>query len=369
MTRFQAVIGLGFGDEGKGIVTDYLCSKSKNALVMRFSGGQQAGHTVMTGGMKHTFSNYGSGTLRGVPTHWTNFCTVDPMGIYREAKVLVNLNVNPVLTVHPNCPVTTPYDKAHNQTNNSYNKHGTCGVGVGATWAREEKHYSLVWGDLYNKTVRDIKLDMIRDYYGDNIHQEERDKFIGYCDFVTDLIPYTSELHAGSYDDIIFEGSQGILLDQDIGFFPHVTRSNTDTTNIEKLIGDDPKLELYLVTRAYQTRHGNGPMTNEVYGTIINNRNETNLDTTFQGKFRKSVLDIDLLMYAKQRGISDSYSEHQTTLVITCLDHIEQNWFITYRGGLINFQSEDKFVEFISDNLGIEKVIRVRSPVTEDIKE
>ncbi len=61
----RAVIGLGFGDEGKGITTDYLCSRANNPLVIRFSGGQQAGHTVVNKFGKHTFSNFGSGTLRG----------------------------------------------------------------------------------------------------------------------------------------------------------------------------------------------------------------------------------------------------------------------------------------------------------------
>ena len=69
------IIGLGFGDEGKGLITDYFCSKLKNPLVIRFSGGHQVGHTVIYNDIRHMFSNFGSGTLRNIPTYWSKFCT------------------------------------------------------------------------------------------------------------------------------------------------------------------------------------------------------------------------------------------------------------------------------------------------------
>lgn len=84
----KAVIGLGFGDEGKGITTDYLCSKTKNPLVVRFCGGSQVGHTVVHNGIRHVFSSFGSGTLRGVPTYWSHKCALDPIGMLNELDVL-----------------------------------------------------------------------------------------------------------------------------------------------------------------------------------------------------------------------------------------------------------------------------------------
>ncbi len=72
----RAVIGLGFGDEGKGVVTEYLCSQDpEHTVVVRFSGGQQAGHKVCKGDTEHIFSNFGSGTLSGCPTYWSEHCT------------------------------------------------------------------------------------------------------------------------------------------------------------------------------------------------------------------------------------------------------------------------------------------------------
>ena len=102
-----------------------------------------------------------------------------------------------------------------------------------------------------------------------------------------------------NYDNIIFEGAQGILLDMDFGFFPNVTRSNTTTKNINDIMFDYgisikpyDKLKVFYMTRCYQTRHGNGFMSNEnLIPNLINTKNETTLDTSYQGRFRNSILD------------------------------------------------------------------------------
>ena len=91
------------------------------------------------------------------------------------------------------------------------------------------------------------------------------------------------------YHDTIFEGSQGLLLDQHHGFFPNVTRANVGLENVESFTGLNDIYEVYLVTRAYQTRHGNGFMTNENRPhNITENIEETNKEHEYQGKFRRS---------------------------------------------------------------------------------
>ena len=132
MSKRIAVIGLGFGDEGKGMVTDYLCSQSRNPLVIRFSGGHQAGHTVRRDGISHTFANFGCGTLQGVPTYWSSGCTVDPVGLLNELKLLAyemgDDVFNVKLYVNNECPVTTPYDMLYNRRREKDMMQGTCGV-------------------------------------------------------------------------------------------------------------------------------------------------------------------------------------------------------------------------------------------------
>lgn len=353
----NAVIGLGFGDEGKGRTVDYLCSKLNNNIVVRFNGGHQAGHTVNYKNIKHTFSNFGSGTLRGVPTYWSEFCTVDPMGIINELAVLDALGIIPILYIDPEAPVTTPADKLFNQYDTNQKNNGTCGVGFGATIEREEKFYSLKYKDLFNPTIRDLKINSIKEYYRKLSPMFYCwNDFIKLCDKVIKLFPMTEySFIQRNFENITFEGAQGLLLDQKYGFFPHVTRSSTCALNIDLLTGWHEDVHFYLVTRAYQTRHGNGPMTNEHIKFSVNNLNETNLTNEYQGQFRISVLDLDLLKYSIENAVNRE--RHIKTLVITCLDQIKNNWKLTVNKQLFNFDTEQKFITFIKDELNMKNVI------------
>ena len=271
MIKSQAVIGCCFGDEGKGKVVSYLCSQSeiKRPLVIRYCGGHQAGHhVVIDDKCDHVFSNFGSGTLQGVDTYWSEYCTVDPVGIINELIELKSKLISPYLYINENCPITTPYEKIANVKADKLSGHGSVGVGVGQTFQREEDHYSLTVSDLFHPKVLRIKLELLRKYYHienidyNNIYEESIYNFKRSCEKIIDsyYIKITNAINVKMYDNFIFEGGQGLLLDQNFGFFPHVTRSNTGTKNILKM-GFSP--EIFLVTRAYLTRHGNGPLTNE----------------------------------------------------------------------------------------------------------
>ena len=140
----QAVIDLGFGDSGKGNFTAFLCSKVKNPIIIRFSGGHQAGHTVVHNGIRHVHASFGSGTLQNVPTYWSKNCTFYPTAFLNELKVLKKKGIDsPIIFVNGECPVTTPFDVQYNKAMNDLYKHGSCGVGFGATLEREKYHYSL----------------------------------------------------------------------------------------------------------------------------------------------------------------------------------------------------------------------------------
>lgn len=356
----KTVIGLGFGDEGKGLTTDYLCSKSYNPLVIRFSGGQQAGHTVLLNGIRHTFANFGSGTLRGAPTYWTSICTFDPIGCMNEYDDLIKKGVKPKLYVDAKCPVTTHFDKKYNKKVDA--KNGTCGVGVGTTLQREEDHYSLLFEDLSIPWILRTKLEMIAEYY-DNHNSYSIERFMEVCKEVVACksIGIVHEPFLGAYETYIYEGSQGLLLDKDIGFFPHVTRSNTGTKNSGK--GD-----VYMVTRAYQTRHGNGQMSNEQYEHEIKlDPNENNVTNTYQGKFRRSILDLDLLKYAISKD-DHLRTTNNKVLVITCLDHVENNWHLTCDETMISFDNEEAFVSKIASELDVKHVYLSRSAESKNIE-
>lgn len=370
--KSYAVIGLGFGDEGKGLITNALCHSVEDPLVVRYSGGQQAGHTVTMGdGCSHVFSNFGSGSFNGIPTYWSKYCTIDPVGIMREHKILKEKGISAMLEIDVACPVTTPYEKFDDQTDHNARYHGTCGVGVGKTFAREESFYSLTAADLLFRSVVDIKMDLMGDKFdfAGRPSMEDLNEFyfaIIYINnepciqFVDRFRDSWEKVIFDRSQNIIFEGSQGVLLDQHNGFFPHVTRSNTGTKNILEMC-EDP--QLYLVTRAYQTRHGNGPMTNEeIPHNVIDNPNETNVTNLYQGEFRKRVLDLDLLRYATIRDEGIRRNKNKV-LVITCCDLIDGDFLYTLKGELKSEPTKESFGEIISDYLGIENFILVDDPV------
>jgi len=371
----SAVIGLGFGDEGKGLVTNWLCLQNSNSFVTRFCGGHQAGHTVYKDNKKHVFSNFGSGTLQDNPTYWSKFCTIDPIGIKNEFLELKNnfSKLNPKLYINAKCPVVTPYDKIRNRSLESNNKHGSVGVGFGTTLQREEDHYSLLFEDLYFSNIVAIKLKLIRKYY--NYDEENYFNllldFFEACEYITNLsnIQIVSDNYF-SYNtsNVIFESSQGLMLDQNNGFFPHVTRSNVGINQARKVAFYINKNieDVYYVTRAYQTRHGNGPMTNENLSyNIKEDSNETNVHNKYQGNFRKTILDLDLLKYVLMKEQSDTIKNKY--LVITCLDHIENQYKFTLNKKIVECTNKKDFIEKISNILQFNNVYISESPYSESI--
>lgn len=363
MKTRKAVIDLGFGDSGKGTVTAYLCHTSKNPLVIRYSGGHQAGHTVIHKGKRHVFSSFGSGTMQGIPTYW-KANTFYPKAFLNELSELHEIGVQAKIYVHGKCPVTTPYDVWANRKRNDELGHGSCGVGYGTTIQREEDFYSLLVEDLKFSSVVKMKLDMICQYYGHRLEEKEEKAFLTDCYVTLDYIDVVSDDKIyeimKNHNTLIFESSQGLMLDQNIGFFPHVSRGYIGSNVI---LGLD---EVWYVTRAYQTRHGNGPMTNEHIGhNIKKNPYETNVDN-YQGTFRRSILDLDLLEYALYKDNSDA---KQKNLVITCLDHIENEWRFTYKKQIIASSDENEFIEKIVDILDVDEVYLSRTDVYTNIKE
>src|SRR3954468_257297 len=122
MRRAIITVGLGFGDEGKGATVDFLVRKLEADLVVRYCGGSQAGHNVeLPDGRRHTFSQFGAGTL-AAPAPPRTFLgpnvIIDPPALAREARHLTELGVHDptrLLTIHPRCLVATPWHQALNR--------------------------------------------------------------------------------------------------------------------------------------------------------------------------------------------------------------------------------------------------------------
>lgn len=349
MMKIQMAVDLGFGDSGKGLCVDYLVSQAESTpLVVRFSGGHQVGHTVKIGSKQHTFSNFGAGTLRGAPTYYSEYCTVFPPAMLAELEHLTPLQ--PKLYLHPLVMITTPYDVAYNRAIESELQHGSCGVGFGTTVARHAQGVVLFAKDLDFPWILKRKLESVREYYAEKTrchpalqkrYQAELENvqvqlFIDACAMSRALYEINMlDTLIADYTQLIFEGSQGIMLDQLHGLFPHVTPSNTTSRNAFELLdaiglpASEP-VSIYYLTRCYQTRHGNGPMSEIGAVSLINNETETNQTNAFQGAFRCAELDLELLDYAlcSDAVYHRQYNVHKNMLV-TCLDqHPEFQWHV-----------------------------------------
>jgi adenylosuccinate synthase len=357
----RVVLGLGFGDEGKGLTTDYLCLNSHNPLVVRFNGGHQAGHTVVTKeGHRHMFSNFGAGTFRGVPTYWSSYCTFSPAYFLEEYALLP---VRPKLLLDKKAPVTTHYDVLFNralEASRCENRHGSCGLGFGATIERHWAALPLFVEDLFRPEIFKKKMVSIRSYYRKKLEQQTKFCFDAFDhdsedrDFFHDVndlenlisegaIQLTEEKQIFSSDQpwstYIFEGAQGILLDVNFGFQPHVTKSNTTSKNAleilrRNLVESDMEPEIYYVTRAYLTRHGAGPFPQyDCPIELINTEEESNQLNEYQGSFKVGYLDIDLLNYALKcdQEFSPGLKKH---LIVTCLDQLPDSDLFVYKNGI-----------------------------------
>lgn len=323
MKKAKIVIGLGFGDEGKGITTDYLCSQNPEAIIIRFSGGQQAAHTVVLEGKKHVHSSFASGALRGFPSYFSEHCTIHPTLLFNELQALKLLGVNPNLIIHPLAKVTTPFDVHQNRNNTKNLAHGTCGKGVGATMKRNEGPFKLFAIDLIGpRSLLIEKLKNIANYYGFHDDENLKNEVAYYLKSIDNINwNITDYEFLKTFNTLIFEGSQGILLDMDHGIFPNVTYANTTSKNAIEICNllQISEIEMYYITRCYSTRHGEGWMPNEQSLTIENNEEETCVYNEFQKELRTGILDEDLLLHSFK--IDKIYSKATTNyLVITCLD-------------------------------------------------
>ncbi len=238
----------------------------------------------------------------------------------------------PRLTFHPLAKLTTPFDVFENRVDSKNRNDGTCGLGIGKTMKRNESPYKLYAVDLLNPEALKEKINNINKLYYKTFVTCDQEQMMlqgEIDDFNEALIEMSWEIrnydYLSEYDNLIFEGSQGIMLDMDHGVFPNVTYANTTTKNAHEILDklNVTDREIYYVTRAYSTRHGSGPFIEEDI-TLINNEGEINTFNEFQKDFKVANIDYDRLNYAL--SIDDIYSNSKVrnkNLVVTCLDQLE----------------------------------------------
>ena len=275
------VLGAQWGDEGKGKVTDFFASSAD--YVVRFQGGNNAGHTIVVGDEKLALSLTPSGVLYPdcVPVIGSG-CVVDLAFLKKELEMLNSKNVSTKkLAISPNAHVIMPYHKLLDELieeSLGENKIGTTKKGIGPCYADKIQRSGIRIQDLINdevfaekvKTNVEEKNQLLTKIYGrDPIDPNEIiNEFKTYKEIINNHVKDTSLMISNAIKEgknILFEGAQGTLLDIDHGTYPFVTSSNTSSANaaIGSGIGPLNLNKIVGVTKAYISRVGSGPFITE----------------------------------------------------------------------------------------------------------
>lgn len=354
MKTSSVIIGALFGDEGKGHMVD-ICANKPSTVNVRFNGGAQAAHTVVTpDGKRHAFRHFGSGTFAGATTYLGEDFIVNIFAFDQERRNLEKkFHITPLEYVNPNCIVTTLWDIYINQgveTLRGEKRHGSCGMGINETVKRSElQQYKITVIDLLSSAKLQEKLEKIlKEYVPMRLKKEYNlsitdipqrlkslltdnkyiDMFMFYAkEFVSHVkIMDTSIIQR--WDNVVFEGAQGLLLDQNCNeFSPYLTTSNTGIKNAMKIltdIGYTEKTDLYYMSRCYMTRHGAGPFFTEMRQKPCEKFEDlTNLTNKFQGALRLGLLDVDLLAKSINRDLTNLTLPANVNVTFTCLDQLD----------------------------------------------
>ena len=400
----KIVIGLGFGDEGKGMAVAHEVERIKNSdvepVVVRFNGGPQAGHNVRVKSdgkiLHHTHSQFGSGALLGANTVITRDTLFDPLTFVEEAKHLSKVmgrDMTGTVTLDGGCPMVTMLHVYASREIAAKNGHGSTGKGIGVARLCDKAvakcdvspEMRLEAGDVLWSSLGKLldKLIFWREYidvhFGTSLRERLPDdevyawakrlhhsldglNVIG----AGDAMGFTKHVMTFREYGIVFEGSQGMLLDQRCGWFPHVTHGDMSAFEARRAF---PKAKVIGVTRSYQTRHGAGPMPTEFTCDIPETDNVYN---EWAGEFRTGLLDMPNLGRAAAETCVDE-------VAISNLDRYPGKWVSAWsrteregcdrpvpHGATVIEGDEDKFVKAVESVCGAPVTVVGRGPVTDE---
>lgn len=287
MGKNVVIIGAQWGDEGKGKIVDLLTEKAQ--WVVRYQGGNNAGHTLVIDGKKTVLHLIPSGILhKNVKCVIGNGVVVAPGPLFNEIKVLEESGVliKDRLLISAACPLILPYHVAIDQAREALlgsKAIGTTGRGIGPAYEDKVSRRALRVADLFNMDTFAIKLQKVMEYHNFQLVNYYKVDPVSYHDVLAQMsemadrliamvIDVTDELDKARLrgENILFEGAQGTLLDIDHGTYPYVTSSNTTAGSVTTGSGFGPiHLDYVLgIAKAYTTRVGSGPFPTELYDGI-----------------------------------------------------------------------------------------------------
>jgi adenylosuccinate synthase len=355
------VIGTQWGDEGKGKVVDYY---SKNAdYVVRFQGGNNAGHTIKVGGEVYKLHVVPSGVIQGKTGVIGNGVVIDPEILIQEIDELIKRGIKPNLLISERANIIMPYHKILDGAEEQYlgdKKIGTTKRGIGPCYSDKVARKGIRAIDLTDKEtlckllerILPLKQKMI-DIYDIKTKFDEKEILETYSAYGARLQEYITTTHVELNNaiqkkkQILLEGAQGTMLDVDFGTYPYTTSSNTIAGGSITGVGIGPKHidEIIGIVKAYTTRVGEGPLPTELLDKTGQHLQQIGHEygTTTSRPRRCGWLDLVVVKHACMiSGI--------TKLAITKLDvlnGLSQVYICT------QYQLEGKRIDYIPANIDV----------------
>jgi len=309
------LVGLQWGDEGKGKITDFYAGNAD--CVIRFQGGNNAGHTVIVNKKKYKFHLIPSGAVRGKKIIIANGVVVDPEVLLEEISMLKENNIDPDLVISERAHVIMPYHRILDGAEEKFlgnKKIGTTGRGIGPCYADKIARHGIRMGDIIDEKIFKEKLERIlpikqallnalkiKKIDGEEIFK----KYSSYGKKLKKYVKDTTLLIHNLLEEgktLLFEGAQGCMLDIDFGTYPYVTSSHPISGGVPVGAGITPKKidKIIGVLKAYTTRVGMGPMPTELKDKVGNHLVEKGNEygTTTGRKRRCGWLDGVAASYA-----------------------------------------------------------------------
>ena len=281
MSKNTLILGLQWGDEGKGKIVDALAENSE--AVCRFQGGHNAGHTLKVDGEQKVLHLVPSGILHPfVHCVLGNGLVLSLPALQKEITELEDSGINFTgrFYVSGDCALILPTHIAIDQVRDKSEGIGTTGRGIGPAYEDKVARRAIRFGDLQDLDKLQGRLEKLVDYHNKilvHLYDAEPIPFEQVLDELRNHQGLFQKFHSGTQDllrgwvkenkKIIFEGAQGSMLDIDHGTYPYVTSSSTTAGGLSTGLGVGPKYvdTILGITKAYTTRVGEGPFATELF--------------------------------------------------------------------------------------------------------
>ena len=282
LSKITTIVGAQWGDEGKGKITDFFASESD--YVVRFHGGNNAGHTVIVNGKTFKLHLIPSGVIYGEPLSVIgNGVVVDPKALINEIEYLKNKGIKPKLMVSDRAHVIMPYHIALDGALSNHQEDlaaGSTNRGIAPVYADKMYRNGIRMIDLLEPDVFNEKLSkgynfnkgLIENALGQSLDYNKKEIYKTYIEYGKILKPYISDVSVELFEaynkgkNILFEGAQGMSLDVDHGIYPYTTSSNTAAGHVSIGTGVSFKSvnRTIGVVKAYLSRVGESPLPTEL---------------------------------------------------------------------------------------------------------